>query len=93
MENTLYKHPDVLEVAMVSTPHPKWGEVAKAFVTPKPGTMPTQEDIIAFCKEHMARFKAPKMVEFGDLPKTATGKIQKFKLREKEWQGRDRKVA
>jgi fatty-acyl-CoA synthase len=93
VENTLYKHPDVLEVAVVSTPHPKWGEVAKAFVTPRPGTAPTEADIIAFCKEHMARFKAPKMVEFGDLPKTATGKIQKFKLREKEWQGRDRKVA
>ncbi len=93
VENTIYKHPDVLEVAVVSTPHPKWGEVAKAFVTPRPGTSPTEEDIIAFCKEHMARFKAPKMVEFGELPKTATGKIQKFKLREKEWHGRERKVG
>jgi fatty-acyl-CoA synthase len=93
VENTIYKHPDVLEVAVVSTPHPKWGEVAKAFVKPKPGASPTADDIISFCKAHMARFKAPKMVEFGDLPKTATGKIQKFKLREREWQGRERKVA
>ena len=93
VENTIYKHPDVLEVAVVSTPHPKWGEVPKAFVRPRPGTNPTEADIIAFCKKHMARFKAPKMVEFGDLPKTATGKIQKFKLREKEWSGHDRKVA
>jgi fatty-acyl-CoA synthase len=93
VENTIYKHPDVLEVAVVSTPHPKWGEVAKAYVRPKPGTHPTEADIIAFCKAHMARFKAPKMIEFGDLPKTATGKIQKFKLREREWSGRERKVA
>ena len=93
VENTIYKHPDVLEVAVVSTPHPKWGEVPKAFVTLRPGSHPTEQDIIAFCKEHMARFKAPKMIEFGDLPKTATGKIQKFKLREKEWSGYARKVA
>jgi len=93
VENTIYKHPDVLEVAVVSTPHPKWGEVPKAFVTLRPGTHPVEQDIIAFCKEHIARFKAPKMIEFGDLPKTATGKIQKFKLREKEWSGYARKVA
>ncbi|MBC2714629.1 MAG: long-chain-fatty-acid--CoA ligase [Desulfobacteraceae bacterium] len=93
VENTIYKHPDVLEVAVVSTPHTKWGEVPKAFVKPKPGSFPTEQDIITFCKENMARFKAPKIIEFGDLPKTATGKIQKFKLREKEWSGHARKVA
>jgi len=93
VENTLYKHPEVMEVAVVSTPHEKWGEVPKAFVTAKPGSHVTAEDIISFCKEHLARFKAPKVVEFCELPKTATGKIQKFKLREKEWQGRDRRVA
>jgi len=93
VENTLYKHPEIMEVAVVSTPHEKWGEVPKAFVTLKPGSSATADDIIAFCKEHLARFKAPKIVEFCDLPKTATGKIQKFKLREKEWKGRDRKVA
>ncbi|WP_373498130.1 acyl--CoA ligase family protein [Desulfococcus sp.] len=92
VENVLYKHPDVMEVAVVSVPDEKWGEVPKAFVVSKPGTNPTAEDIINFCKEHLARFKAPKTVEFGELPKTATGKIQKFKLRDKEWKGRDKKV-
>ncbi|MGM0453396.1 MAG: AMP-binding protein, partial [Thermodesulfobacteriota bacterium] len=93
VENTLYKHPDVMEVAVVSTPHPKWGEVPKAYISLKPDRAPSAEDIIEFCKNHMARFKAPKYIEFGDLPKTATGKIQKFKLREKEWSGRERKVG
>ncbi|MDZ7598542.1 MAG: hypothetical protein U5J82_09680 [Desulfobacterales bacterium] len=93
VENVIYRHPDVLEVAVVSIPDPKWGEVPKAFVVPRePGTNPTAEDIIAFCKANLARFKAPKTVEFGPLPKTATGKIQKFKLRDKEWAGKERKV-
>jgi fatty-acyl-CoA synthase len=92
IENVIFRHPDVLEVAVVSTPDAKWGEVPKAYVVPKEGTNPTAEDIINFCKENLARFKAPKMVEFCQLPKTATGKILKFKLREKEWAGRDRKV-
>jgi len=85
LENTIYRHPDVLEVAVVSTPDPKWGEVPKAYVTPRPGAEATEEDIIAFCKQQIARFKAPKYVVFGELPKTATGKIQKYKLREVEW--------
>jgi len=92
VENVLYKHPDVLEAAVVPVPDPKWGEVPKAFVVARPNTQPSAENIISFCKENLARFKAPKSIEFGDLPKTATGKIQKFKLREKEWQGRDRMV-
>ncbi|MEE4356437.1 MAG: acyl--CoA ligase family protein [Desulfococcaceae bacterium] len=92
VENTIFRHPDVLEVAVVAVPDEKWGEVPKAFVVPKPGTNPSAEDIISFCKENLARFKAPKAVEFGELPKTATGKIQKFKLRDKEWAGRERKV-
>jgi fatty-acyl-CoA synthase len=92
IENAIFQHPDVMEVAVIPVPDPKWGEVPKAFVVPKPGTNPTAESIIAFCKERLARFKAPKQVEFAELPKTATGKIQKFKLREKEWQGRDRRV-
>ncbi len=92
VENVIYRHPDVMEVAVVAVPDEKWGEVAKAFVVPKEGTNPTAEGIIAFCKEQMARFKAPKYVEFGALPKTATGKIQKFKLREREWQGREKRV-
>jgi fatty-acyl-CoA synthase len=68
------------------------GEVPKAFVTAKPGCNPDAQSIIDFCKENLARFKAPKAVEFGELPKTATGKIKKFQLREKEWQGKERKV-
>jgi fatty-acyl-CoA synthase len=92
IENAIYRHPDVMEVAVVPIPDEKWGEVPKAFVVTKPGTSPTAEDIISFCKENLARFKAPKVVEFGELPKTATGKIQKYKLREKEWAGRDRRV-
>jgi fatty-acyl-CoA synthase len=92
VENVIYRHPDVLEVAVIAIPDEKWGEVPKAFVVPKEGTNPTAEDIINFCKENLARFKAPKVVEFGALPKTATGKIQKFKLREKEWKGVDRMV-
>ena len=92
VENAIYQHPDVLEVAVVSTPDPKWGEVPKAFVVLKPGRTLTEKDIIDYCKENLARFKAPKSVEFGELPKTATGKIQKFKLRDKEWAGRERKV-
>ena len=92
VENVLYRHPDILEAAVVPVPDTKWGEVPKAFVVAKSNSSPTAEDIIAFCKDNLARFKAPKYVEFGELPKTATGKIQKFKLREKEWAGRDRMV-
>jgi fatty-acyl-CoA synthase len=92
IENVIYRHPEVQEVAVVSSPDPKWGEVPKAFVVPKEGCNPTAEDIINFCKENLARFKAPKAIEFCPLPKTATGKILKFKLREKEWKGRERKV-
>ena len=92
VENVLYRHPDVLEVAVVAVPDSKWGEVPKAFVTPKPGSNPTAEDLIAFCKDNLARFKAPKTVEFIELPKTSTGKVQKFILRKKEWAGLDKKV-
>jgi fatty-acyl-CoA synthase len=92
VENVLYRHPDVLEVAVVAVPDEKWGEVPKAFVVPRQGATPTAEDLINFCKQNLARFKAPKHIEFGELPKTATGKIQKFRLREKEWAGRDKRV-
>jgi fatty-acyl-CoA synthase len=92
VENVIYRHPEVLEVAVVSTPDEKWGEVPKAFVTPKPGTQPTAQSIIDFCKANLARFKAPKTVEFVDLPKTSTGKIQKYVLRNKEWRDREQRV-
>ncbi|MFZ5632517.1 MAG: acyl--CoA ligase family protein [Bacillota bacterium] len=92
VENVIYQHPDVMEVAVVAVPDPKWGEVPKAFVVPKPGTNPTAEDIVNFCRERIARFKVPKHVEFGELPKTSTGKIMKYRLREKEWKGHEKKV-
>ncbi len=92
IESVIFRHPEVLEVAVIPIPDEKWGEVPKAFVVPKAGAHPTAENIIDFCKQNLARFKAPKVVEFGELPKTATGKIQKFKLREKEWEGRARRV-
>jgi len=92
VENVIYQHPDVMEVAVVAVPDPKWGEVAKAFVVPKPGTNPSAEDIINFCRDKIARFKVPKHIEFGELPKTSTGKIMKYRLREKEWKGFEKKV-
>ena len=84
IEETLYKHPKVMEAAVVAKPDDKWGEVPCAFVTPKAsheGDI-TAEEIIAFCRDNMAHFKAPKAVVFGPLPKTSTGKIQKYTLRE-----------
>ncbi|MBM4335734.1 MAG: long-chain-fatty-acid--CoA ligase [Deltaproteobacteria bacterium] len=92
VENIVVKHPAVLECAVVSMPHEKWGEVPKAFVALRPGANATAEEIIAFTREHLAAFKCPKAIEFGELPKTGTGKIQKFKLREKEWQGKGRVI-
>ncbi len=82
VEDVLYKHPAVLEAAVVGRPDPKWGEVAIAFVNLKAGLDATPEDIIAFVRERIAHYKAPKQVIFGELPKTSTGKIQKFKLRD-----------
>ncbi|MBI1783640.1 AMP-binding protein, partial [Candidatus Sumerlaeota bacterium] len=92
VENTIYKHPDVLEVAVVGVPDEKWGEVPKAFIVPKPGANPTAEEIIQFCRENLSHFKCPKHVVFDELPKTSTGKIKKFVLRNKEWAGREKKV-
>lgn len=82
VENTLYKHPSVLAAAVVAKPDEKWGEVPCAFVELKPGEYPSEADIIDFCRDRLAGFKTPKAVVFGELPKTATGKIQKFRLRE-----------
>jgi fatty-acyl-CoA synthase len=77
---------------VVAIPDETWGEVPKAFVTPKPGIQPTAEEIIAFCRDRMAHFKCPKAVEFGELPKTSTGKIRKVELREKAWQGYEKRI-
>ncbi len=83
VEQTLYRHPAVLEAAVVARPDEKWGETPCAFVTLKAGTDASEAEIIAFCRENMAHFKAPKTVVFGELPKTSTGKVQKFVLRER----------
>ena len=92
VEHTLVKHPAVLEAAVVAMPHDKWGEVPKAYVSLKPGAEASEAEVIEFCRERLAHFKCPKGVAFGDLPKTSTGKIQKFRLREKEWAGHDKRI-
>jgi len=92
VEQTVAAHPAVLECAVVAIPDEKWGERPKAFVTLKPGMQATETEIIEFCRQHIARFKCPAAVEFGDLPKTSTGKIQKFVLRDKEWAGRSKRI-
>jgi fatty-acyl-CoA synthase len=92
VEQTVAKHPAVLECAVVAVPDPKWGERPKAFVTLKPGTAATEADIIEFCRQHIAHFKCPAAIEFGDLPKTSTGKVQKFVLREREWTGQAKRI-
>ena len=83
VENVVAKHPAVSLVAVVAKPDEKWGETPCAFVELAPGKNATEDDIIQFCKENMAGFKRPKHVIFGELPKTSTGKIQKFELRTK----------
>jgi fatty-acyl-CoA synthase len=81
VEDVLYKHPAVLFAAVVAKPDPKWGEVPCAFIELKEGASSTEAEIIAFCRERMSGFKTPKAVMFGPIPKTSTGKIQKFLLR------------
>jgi len=81
VEGVLYRHPAVLEAAVVARPDERWGETPCAFVTLKPETRATAEELIAFCREQLAGFKVPKTVVFGPLPKTSTGKIQKTVLR------------
>ena len=81
VEDVLYRHPAVLAAAVVAKPDEKWGETPCAFLDIKPGTEVTEQDIIAHCKQHLAGYKVPRAVVFGELPKTSTGKIQKFELR------------
>ncbi|NWF47886.1 acyl-CoA synthetase [Hydrogenophaga sp. D2P1] len=83
VEDVLYRHPDVLAAAVVARPDPKWGETPCAFVELKFGVHTTPADIVAHCKKHLAGFKVPRFVVFGELPKTSTGKIQKFELRKR----------
>jgi fatty-acyl-CoA synthase len=83
VEDVLYRHPDVLAAAVVARPDAKWGETPCAFVELKAGAQATPEEIVAHCRKHLAGFKVPRAVVFGELPKTSTGKIQKFELRKK----------
>ncbi|MFP3987183.1 AMP-binding protein [Streptomyces sp. E11-3] len=93
VEDTIFSHPSVAEVAVIGVPHEKWGETIKALVVLAEGATAREADIIAHCKERMAGYKAPTTVEFrAAIPRTATGKIQKFKLREPYWAGLDRGV-
>ncbi|MDQ4105602.1 MAG: AMP-binding protein, partial [Actinomycetota bacterium] len=93
VERTIDAHPAVLESAVIAIPHEKWGERPKAFATLKDRENTTEEEIIEFCRERLARFKCPDAVEFGELPKSATGKVQKYMLREKEWEGHKRQIG
>jgi fatty-acyl-CoA synthase len=92
VEQIVAQHPAVLECAIVAIPDETWGERPKAFVTLKEGASTTSEEIIAFCREHLAHFKCPAAVSFGPLPKTSTGKVQKYVLREQEWSGKNKRI-
>jgi acyl-CoA synthetase (AMP-forming)/AMP-acid ligase II len=92
VEQAVVAHPAVLECAVVAMPDEKWGERPKAFVDLKNGQRATEREIIDFCRERLAHFKCPSAVEFGPLPKTSTGKIQKYVLREREWARRERRI-
>ena len=92
VEKVIMEHPSVLEVCVVGVPDEKWGEVPKAFVVRRDDAELTEGETIQFCRDRIAHFKAPKYVEFSELPKTATGKIQKYILREKEWEGHEKRI-
>lgn len=92
VEQAVASHPAVMEAAVIAIPDDKWGEVPKAFVVLKPGAVASEQDIIEHVRRLLAHFKAPKSVAFGELPKTSTGKIQKFVLRDREWAGRQRRI-
>ena len=82
VEDALFKHPAVQSTAVVARPDEKWGETPCAFIELKPGASATEAEIIAWCREHLAAYKIPRTVVFAELPKTSTGKIQKYRLRE-----------
>ncbi|MCL2543393.1 MAG: AMP-binding protein [Nocardioidaceae bacterium] len=93
VEDAIFSHPEINEVAVIGVPDDKWGETIKALVVLAPGSTLTEAEVIDYCKGKVARYKAPTTVEFRDeLARTATGKLQKFKLRAPYWQGRDRQV-
>lgn len=93
VEDVIFSHPDVAEVAVIGVPDEKWGETIKALVVKAEGSELTEAELIAYCKSKVAHYKAPTSVEFRDLlARTATGKLQKFKLRAQYWEGRERQV-
>ena len=93
VEQTICAHPAVLECAVVGIPHERWGERPKAFVTLNRDAGAGADEIIAFCRERLAHYKCPDTIEFGPLPKTSTGKVQKFALREREWAAQHSRVG
>ena len=93
VEQVIASHPAVLDVAVVGAPDDRWGEVPVAYVVVRPGGTVSEAELIEHVKARLARFKAPKRVTFGELPRTSTGKIQKVQLREREWAGRQHHIA
>jgi fatty-acyl-CoA synthase len=94
IEDALYQHPAVLECAVIGVPHEKWGETPKALVVLRSGHAETEQELIDFCRGSMAHFKCPTSIDFvQELPRTATGKLQKFRLREQYWDGKGRRVS
>jgi acyl-CoA synthetase (AMP-forming)/AMP-acid ligase II len=93
VENVLYMHPAILECAVVAVPDEKWGEAVKGIVVLKSGWRATAQEIIQFCKDRIAHYKAPKSIDFIDaLPRTGSGKIHKKGLRDSYWEGYEKKV-
>jgi acyl-CoA synthetase (AMP-forming)/AMP-acid ligase II len=93
VEDVLYQHPSVLECCVIGVPSEKWGETVKAIVVTRPGTGATEADIITHCRERMAHFKCPTSVDFvASLPRTATGKLQKYVIRAPYWSSQERAV-
>lgn len=92
VEKTIATHPDVRKVAVIAVPDEKWGEVPKAYVVVKDGRELTEDDVIEHVRDRIAHFKALRDVEFGPLPKSSNGKVQKYLLREREWTNRERRV-
>jgi acyl-CoA synthetase (AMP-forming)/AMP-acid ligase II len=93
VEDRLFSHPAVAEVAVIGVPDEKWGETVKALVVLAPESTATEEELIEWCRDKLAHYKCPTSVEFRDvLARTATGKLQKFKLRAPYWEGREKQV-
>ena len=92
IEQAVVAHPAVLEAAVIAIPDDYWGEVPKVFATLKSGQRLSEAELIAFLRTRLSRFKVPKAIAFGELPKTSTGKVQKFVLREREWAGREKRI-